>query len=561
MPFMSAYAPSRFPSYPPLATPNPWQAPVWQQQLLEASYRWATGYAFHLEKLGGLRRPNTYRAAHCMGELAPWLEGLSVHVYGDRLHPMVFTEGWGVDVGARQVWVDRELVERQLAQPEDKFQGANWFDQGWAEMWVLVADAMGAPRELVSSALEKSRLRHFLDKTQHVQQWSPPEVVDAVRSVPGEELIAKPMPLPLQEILTTEQALEFGWPFAKNRSDVWPSSEEHWLHWAQAAYFLHVQNGLKTAPEKVDRFLESALYTDWAPEWSFWIDLAKPGLESRCPGLLRAVQSPQAIPGLVAKGADPNACGFSEANTTDSILSNAIRFRPHLVPALVAAGAQWSSVPLEVNPWKEMAVHLGQAGPGEWAAIEQGLRLIPDGFQIQGQHLADMVRAFAKNHSFRGKDGLEAADVMERTLRWLGAANPGLDWLPVVEQMAELTGQDFKGSLLFVLEKVRDVDLNQVVFSNQQRLPVSLLRLAGMSFLSVDGKRSQNDGWWQRWEDAGVLWELTDEESSTLVEASQKIYRELQGSQRARAKEGFLEENLAPAHSGHFAPPGRRARL
>lgn len=547
---MANLLPPGEPPYPPSLDVQAWGAPQWQQEWVEASQRWALGWVFVLQNSGGLYHEDSYALRACLPGLRPWLENLTVRVYDQRHSPQSFAKGLGVDRANRHVWVERSWVERQADLPEDEWSRDSWHTQGWAEFWVRIALAMGAPKELGLQLLDVACLRTRLGKPTQKILWPDPVVLGDPPSVRKSQ--RPDMPAKLEETLLRSQAETQGWELIRDSREAWSSEVTPWTGFARAARWVESTLPPLKRARQADCFLERAVRAEDRLSMSFWIHQVEPGMEKRLPGLLGRVRVADMVAPLVAKGADPNAQLLVDFEGHLSVLANAVIYAPSVVGALVSAGARWDTVPERIDIWENLAGQLGQAYPWEWAGILEGLERLPRA-PIEGHVPAKMVENFLKNHRFRASHQDQAAHVLKSTLAWMLDVSPGLDLMPTLAIFVKAGTPAYDESLQLVLDHLKGVDLNAVTVSGQDRLPMALLKHGTFAW-KLDG-----DPRWHRhvllWEEAGVSWKREGEELKDAGESTLNLYQRLRSPQEARENSQALEKTLSQPFS---SPPRPR---
>ena len=546
---MANLLPPGEPPYPPSLDVQAWGAPQWQQEWVEASQRWALGWVFVLQNSGGLYHEDSYALRACLPGLRPWLENLAVRVYDQRHSPQSFAKGLGVDRANRHIWVERSWVERQADLPEDEWSRDSWHTQGWAEFWVRIALAMGAPKELGLQLLDVACLRTRLGKHTQKILWPDPVVLGDPPSVRKSQ--RPDMPAKLEETLLRSQAETQGWELIRDSREAWSSEVTPWTGFARAARWVESTLPPLKRARQADCFLERAVRSEDRLSMSFWIHQVEPGLEKRLPGLLGRVRVADMVAPLVAKGADPNAQLSVDFEGHLSVLANAVIYAPSVVGALVSAGASWDTVPERIDVWENLAGQIGQAYPWEWAGILEGLDRLPRA-PIEGHVPAKMVENFFKNHRFRASHQDQAAHVLKSTLAWMLDVSPGLDLMPTLAIFVKAGTPAYDESLQLVLDHLKGVDLNAVTVSGQDRLPMALLKHGSFAWKFDDDPR------WHRhtllWEEAGVSWKREGEELKDAGESTLKLYRQFRRPQEAREKSQALEKTLSQPFSSPSRP-------
>lgn len=535
---MTAPLPPGEPVYPPNLAEQAWGAPQWQQQWVEASHRWALGSVFVLQKNGGLSKEDTYDRRACLPGLAPWLENLTVRVYDQRHSPQPFDGGLAVDPALGQVWIERSWVERQADLPEDQWSRDSWHTQGWAELWVRVAMAMGAPEALALPLLNAACLRERLDTSTQKVLWRAPVVLSepsAARKGQGPDVLVEPV-----ETLLKSQVEARGGEVVRVAGQMWSLESTPWTGFVRAARWMASSAPPRQRAQQADLFLERAVRAEDLTSFRFWVDQVDSGLEQRLPGLLGRVRNAKMVAPLVAKGADPNVQLSVDFEGHLSVLANAIVYAPSVVGALMSNGARWDSVPNHIDAWESLAGQLGQAYAWEWAGILEGLERLPR-TPIEGHVPAKMVENFFKNHRFRTTDQDRAAHVLKSTLAWMLEVSPALDVMPTLAVFVKASTPAYDESLKMVLDRLKAVDLNTVTVDGRQRLPIALVEHGAFAW-------DLNDAHWRRhaqlWEEAGVAWKREPEELKGAGETTLSFFDRLRRPQEARQKSQALEQVL-----------------
>lgn len=503
---------------------NAWGAPAWQQALLEASLAWATGVAYHSDAPSFAPRAR-YTPRPRLGPLSAWVFGVRVHAYAAGRAPAVFPEGWGVVPSRREVWVSQALLERIL-DPARPAQGS-WHADGWEELWVRAAAALGAPPTDVDDGLAAACARERLKETWEETHWPPPEVVGEAAAGPSAAFLAAVASLPTGLPLGDVEALGVGvkrWRFAV------PTP---WLAWVAAARW---DPDGPDSSHRAFEALEEAMASEDLGAFAFWVARVGGGLEAVRPGLLGKATHPDMVPPLAARGAHPRAW-VPEAigGGEQCILEQALSLRPTLVAALLDAGACWEDVdtPDRAHARATLGAELGSALACESPAILEALDrlpadLVPPGV-VEAPSLAPLVRSFVRSHRFRTTPGeVEAATtaMVQGVSRLLPHA-PQTDLHAALVALAEGYRPAFAPALP-LLAAACIPGLNAVTSPNGRPLASFVLFT-----LSMEGREEVQDTAVEAWEAAGLTWDTAGRDLE-LGPSSAALLGRIQARQRAR---------------------------
>lgn len=538
------------PVYPPPQGRQSHGGLLWHQQLVEASLEWICQPTFVSKgphsKRDGLK---LYRR---LGEMTPWLSGVSVIVYNNTTHPQPFGQQWGVDRSTRTVWIEEGLVRQQVTQQVGSFEGhGSWAGHGWAELWVRVAHALGAPQELFLPLFEKATTRSLLDKDVFRVCWPTPG--QTFSGAASSDLYPALSEDTTPDRVSLENVEQQGWTLYYPGSNTWNSPSSEWLIWAEASQLLEEERttGQALAAGKLDGLLTSAIVRNDLGAFNFWINRVPGGLENRLPSLLAKVKDPAMVAPLIEKGASVHA---------PDLLVHVLDYTPAVVDSLMEQGISLTIPGGMERLWSTLAGALGSLDEAEWPFVHRALEKLEQHGPPPEKALCEMIAMFQRNQSYRPIGQHAAANELAQMVeRWVTR-------YPTIPLEKALVGMA-SGSL--ALEKAltvllnaaaeRGLDLNTVAKKTDRygqeitpvRLPVEIAANA------IFRKEHEHAPWRRLWENHGVSWETTASEREEY--ASTETLVRLDAWQKhltARRLEETFTQRWAPA-----LPTGRKARM